>query len=418
MDTYSNDKFELLKKIGFVREGGTEEELRAANIIKEDLYNIGVESKLESFKIDQYNVKEVKLEVIEPFSKEYTVTGVGFSGSTSLDGITADFEYVEQGEPINLRNAKGKIVLINGGITLNKLENLIKAGVVGIITFSGTVIDDEYRTDIEKRCLREDHLKIGTIPGVTMRAKDAMEMVSMEAKKVKMTLLQEEFKSDSHNVIAEIKGTEYPEEVITFMAHYDSVPYSPGVYDNGAGTVIILDILKYYLANAPKRTLRFVWFGSEERGLFGSKAYVNMHESELEEVKLGINVDMAGPILGEDKAIITADNSLCNIVEYLSKEIGFPITVKQDIYSSDCIPFADKGVPVINFARFGAPGAAPGHNRYDVINHLSAKSLDNTTSFIIKFSEKLVNSCIFPVPREIPSNIVESVDKYLRKKKK
>lgn len=408
-------EFELLKKIGFVRYGGSEEEFKAVNILKEELDIIGVENYIEPFKVNCYKVKKVKFQVLEPFEKEYTVLGIGFSGSTPLEGITAEFEYVEKGEPINLINVKDKIVLINGRITLATYENLIKAGVAGFISFSGTVIDEENKTDIEKRELREKYLKHGKIPGITIRAKDAMDMVQGGAKKVRMILEQEEGECDSHNLIAKIKGTEYEKEIIVFMAHYDSVPYSQGVYDNGAGTVIIMELMRYYLEHLPKRTIQFIWFGSEERGLLGSKAYVELHKEKLEEVKLAINVDMAGPILGEDRAFITADISLCHVVDYLSKEVGFPITTEQNIYSSDCIPFADKGIPAISFARFGAPGCAPGHNRYDLIEHLSPITLGKTTQFIKMFSGKLINSYVFPVPQEIPENMIEAVNKYLKK---
>lgn len=416
MNNSAERQFELLKKIGFVRTGGSQEELKAANILREELKELCMESTLESFKLGCYKISKAKLEVLEPFYKEYTVTGIGFSGNTEGDGLTAGFEYVEQAEPVNLVNAKGKIVLMNGGITIEKYKNIVNSGAVGFITFSGKVIDDENKTDIERRMLRPDRLEHGKIPGVTMRAKDAMEMVRMEPEKVRITLEQEEGECDSHNLITEIKGTEYPEEVIVFMAHYDSVVFSTGVYDNGAGSVIIMELLRHYLENPPKRTLRFIWFGSEERGLLGSKAYVRDHEEELKNIKFGINVDMGGPVLGEDKAFVTADESLCHIVEYLSKEVCFPITVKQSTYSSDCIPFADKGIPVISFARFGAVGGAEIHNRYDIIDHLSPKCIDKSMNFIKIFSEKVINSYVFPVCQQMPQNMVEAVDKYLNKK--
>ncbi|MCM1988513.1 M28 family peptidase [Oceanirhabdus seepicola] len=416
MKNIEERQFELLKEIGFVRTSGTEEELLAANILREKLNSLGVESKLEPFKVSCYNMKKAKLEILEPFNKEYTVTGMGFSGNTEEEGLTADFEYVEQAEPINLVNVKGKIVLINGGLTIKKYENIIKAGAVGFITFSGTVLDDEEKTDIEKRMLREKHLEFGKVPGVNVRVKDALEMVALECSKVRITVLQEEGEAESHNLIADIKGTDYPEEVVVIMAHYDSVPFSKGVYDNGAGSVIIMELLRHYLENPPKRTIRFIWFGSEERGLLGSKDYVKSHESELEAIKFGINVDVAGAILGEDKALVTGDESLCNMIEYFSKEVCFPITVKQSIYSSDCIPFADKGIPVVNFGRFGANGATKIHSRYDILDYLSPKYLYKTMNFVKDFSEKIINAYVFPVPRKMPENMVKDIDKYLKKK--
>ena len=408
-------QFDLLKKLAFVRTSGSDEELKAASILREELTNLGVESKLEPFKVMQYNVHKAKLEILEPFNEEIIVEGIGFTGNTPEEGLTAELEYVEQAEPINLVNAKGKIVLVNSGLTVEKYKNIVKAGAIGFITFSGKFNDDEEKTDIDLRAIRKHHLEFGKIPGVTMRVKDAIEMVKNEVTKVRMTLIQEEGEVDSHNVIAEIKGTCYPEDIVIFMAHYDSVAFSTGVYDNGAGSVNIMEILRYYLENAPKRTLRFIWFGSEEVGLLGSKAYVESHADELESIKFGINIDLGGTVLGEDKANIMAEESLCNMLEFYSKEVCFPLTIKQSIYSSDSIPFSDKGIPTVNFLRIGAPGSVEIHNRYDILETLSPKTLYNTMKFIQDFSEKIINSHILPVPRKIPENIVKDIDKYLRK---
>ena len=65
---------------------------------------------------------------------------------------------------------------------------------------------------------------------------------------------------------------------MSFGAHYDSVDFSKGVYDNGAGSVINMEILRYFKENPPKRTLKFMWYGSEEIGLEGSWAYVKAHK--------------------------------------------------------------------------------------------------------------------------------------------
>ncbi len=408
-------EFELLNKIGFVRYGGSEEELKAANMLLDELNTLGVKGELEPFKVTYYDVKKVKFEVLEPFCQEYTVRGYGLSGNTPAEGLTAEFEYVEQAEKVNLLNAKGKIVMVNGNVTTTMYKNIVEAGAVGFVSFSGTAIDDVELTDIEMRTLKEDYLKYGKIPGITMRVRDAMEMVKAGACKVRMTLEQEEGETDSHNVLAQIEGTEYPDEVVTFVAHYDSTPFSNGVYDNGGGTVIIMEMLRHYLENPPKRTVRFVWFGSEERGLLGSKYFVANHEEDLKKMVLLINVDMAGPIIGSDRAYVTADMSLKHMVDYLASEVGHPIISVQDVYSSDSTPFAEKGVPAISFARFGAAGSAPGHNRYDLIEHLSAESLQHTSDFIEVFSDRIINSVVFPVPQEIPENMVKAVDKYMHR---
>ncbi len=408
-------EMELLQKINFIRTCGTEEEKKAAGILADEVRAIGLEPTLETFEVERWDVKKVSL---VSKGKSWEVTGYGMSGSTPDEGITAPFAYVQEAEDVDLVNAKGKIVLVNGRITDKVYPRLVKAGILGFITFSGNIVDEREKTDLDERNLRDWATKHGKIPGVNMRAMDAIELVNSEPETITLTLVQEEGTATSQNVVAELPGTDPRGETIVFGAHYDSVPFSHGVYDNGAGSVIIMELLRYFKVNPPKRNLRFAWFGSEERGLLGSKAYVEAHKEDMEGISLMVNVDVAGPVLGKDSAAITGDISLCHMVEYLSKEVGFPLLVKQDIYSSDSIPFADNGVPGINFCRFGAPGGANIHCRHDVMDALAAKNLDATTQFILTFCQRIVNSVVFPVPHKMPQNMVEAVDKYLKKENK
>ena len=418
MSICGNRAFELLQKIGFIRCSGTDEELKAAHILLDELKSIGVEGTLEAFKVHNYTIKKATLEVLEPYQKTYEVTGLGLSGNTPSEGLVTEFKYIQQATDVDLLDVKGKVVLLNTHLSLETYERLIKAEVAGVITYSGTVIDDPELTDLQLRAIRAKHLELGQIPGVTLRAIDAFDIVKNKATKVRMVLEQNDYQVDSHNVYATIPGTDYPDQEIAFMGHYDSVPFSRGIYDNGAGSVILMELIRHYLAHPPKRTLRFMWFGSEEKGLLGSKAYVaTSNEETLKAIKLGINVDVAGPIMGEDRAIVTADNSLCHYIDYLAKEVGFAISVKQDTYSSDSIPFADKGIPCVNFCRFGSPGCAMIHSRYDIIDYLSGESLENTARFVQTFSDRVINSPVFPVEQKMPQNMIEAVDKYLQKKK-
>jgi hypothetical protein len=129
-----------------------------------------------------------------------------------------------------------------------------------------------------------------------------------------------------------------------------------------------------------------------------------------------INVDVAGAILGKDSAVVTGEQALADYTAGLYRQAGMDIAVKQDIYSSDSIPFADNGVPGINFMRFGAPGAAFIHDRRDIIEFISADSLAASTEKYLYFAEKVVNAVVMPTKKSIPQEIVEKVDEYLFKK--
>ncbi|MBQ3141381.1 MAG: M28 family peptidase [Clostridia bacterium] len=406
----------LLKKMDYVRLSATQGEADGAQAIRDELASFGLASVTESFKAPWYQINTVKFEVTEPFHKEYTVTGYGFSGNNAKDGLEAEFLYAEHCEDIDLAEAKGKIVLVSNGTGYELYERLCKAGVAGFIGISGNFDDAPSRTDLDQRMLRPLHIKHGQIPGVCLRMADAIDLVKRKPTKVKITLAQDEGEADSHNIIAEIPGTKKPEEVIVFTAHYDSVVFSHGMFDNASGSVMLVELARYFAAHPTARTLRFIWCGSEERGLLGSKAYVAAHEEELENIKLCINIDMAGPVIGRDTAIVTGEEKLCNFIEYMYKEMGHQMSVRQDIYSSDSIPFADKGVPGVNFVRFGANGAIVCHSRRDVLSSMNGDSLANTAEFVRVFVERMGNAFMFPVAKNVPDNIVEKIQKYLRKK--
>lgn len=416
MEICGKREMELLEKIGFTRIAGSPEEEKAAQILKEECDKLGVPAIIQPFEIEQGIVEEATLEILEPFQQEIPVTGYQCAQNTPEEGLEAPFLYVENADDVSLSDARGKIVLVNGYMRVPLFRKLMKAGVAGIVTMEGQLRDRREETDLSTRKLRRTLRAFGNVPMVHTRVLDAIDMVRKGACKARLVLKGRTEEWTSHNVIATVLGTEKPEEIVSFGAHYDSVDFSKGVYDNGAGSVINMEVLRYFAENPPKRTLKFVWYGSEEIGLEGSWAYVKAHKEELEAHKLMINVDVGGPVLGVDRITATAEKELASYLEYFVKIHGFTAEVKQGIYSSDSIPFADSGVPGVNFSRDGAPGAAYIHDRFDTLSFLSADMLEKTTRIVLEFGKEMANAALVPVERKIPQNIVEDVEKYLYKK--
>ena len=411
-------EFDLLKKIGFVCVSGREEELKAAHSLADGIKSIGLEPVIDPFKVDDAVISTAKFEVLEPYYQVYEATAYKCCGNTDVNGLEGELVYVDDGtSAVDASKMKGKIVLINGYLRIDAYKRMIDNGAIGFITFQGSLLDKTDESDLDTRKLRNNLRECGLIPGMNVRVATAQELVIKKARKVRLTIAQENIDVTSHNVYTSIPGTEKPDEVVVFGAHYDSVPFSTGVYDNGAGSVIIMDILREFKANPPKRTVKFCWFGSEEVGLEGSKYYTKTYPDEIKKTVLMINVDVAGAPLGRDVAMCTSENCLVDYINYIACEHNFSINVKQDIYSSDSTPFADQGVPAVSFCRFGAPGAAFIHCRHDVIKYLSADALGATAGFVHTFASSSVNTAVFPVPRTMPANMVEKVDKYLNKKK-
>ena len=86
------------------------------------------------------------------------------------------------------------------------------------------------------------------------------------------------------NVIAEIKGSEKPEEFVILGAHLDSWELGTGALDNGCNAALVIDALRTIKASGlkPRRSMRFILFSGEEEGLLGSRAYAVAHRPELD----------------------------------------------------------------------------------------------------------------------------------------
>ncbi len=110
-----------------------------------------------------------------------------------------------------------------------------------------------------------------------------------------------EKESASYNVIAEIKGSERPEEIIIIGAHLDSWGLGTGANDNGCNVAMMIDIARQMksLNIQPKRTIRFALWNGEEQGYFGSWGYIKSHQNELDKHIMTMSVDIgSGAING------------------------------------------------------------------------------------------------------------------------
>ena len=90
----------------------------------------------------------------------------------------------------------------------------------------------------------------------------------------------------THNVVAELKGSELPNEIVILGAHLDSWELGTGALDNGCNAALVIDALRAIKAPGvrPRRTIRFILFSGEEEGLLGSLAYVRAHHNELDNI--------------------------------------------------------------------------------------------------------------------------------------
>ena len=403
----ASEIMQIFKDTAYIRVSGSPEERKTAEYLKNKVAGFGLEAVIEPFDVAMAQVKEAHL-VVD--GEEIPCLGYRLCGSGSVE---APLYYLSSRDPMSLAGCRGKIVLIDGYLGYWIYQDILENGAVGFITYSGYA--NYADCDIDNRELRPHVSKGRKLLGANINAKTAIDLIRRRCRTARITIDQEESAGQSHNVILDLPGE--VEEYVVLSAHYDSVPLSVGTYDNMSGCVGLLALAEYYAQHPHRFGLRFVWCGSEERGLLGSKAYCAAHEEDLQKAVLNINLDMIGSIMGKFIYCVTAEEKLGHYIEYLGAELGFGITGWQGVYSSDSTPFADHGVPSLSFARDAESNVATIHNRYDTIEVMSGEQMVDDIAFIRAFTDRMVNARICPVARKIPDNMKEKLDYYLCRKR-
>ena len=405
--------WKLLEDISFVRLGGSEEELRAANLLKDFCEAAGVPAVIEDFEVDVVRIKKATLEVLEPEYHAYPVIGIGKTANTPEEGIVGGFKYIEDANDTNLLDVESKIVLLQGRVRPELIESLQKKGALGYISLGGVMHEEE---SIKNEMRPMNAFGKGfELPGVRIHISEAEQLVRMKPTKVRLALDNEKTKATSHNVVATIEGTDLKDEIIAFSAHFDSVPYSKGSYDNGTGSVAIAELMHYFKETGSRRTLKFVWCGSEEIGLLGSKAFCKAHKEELTNYIFNINFDMTGVTIGYEHCCCSTSEETMHAIEFLAKLNAYPVKMDLGVYSSDSTSFAAAGIPACTFARLQTQGGAQVHNHNDTMDRLDPDSFMITQEFAAKFADMIANAPINPIPRKLAPKVVEKLEEMKKR---
>ncbi|MBV6457540.1 MAG: hypothetical protein HONBIEJF_00653 [Fimbriimonadaceae bacterium] len=244
--------------------------------------------------------------MVAPFEKEFVFTTPAWSPGTSgkakgravkapttMDEFNAVKDqlkgaWVVMGQPISMRGP---------GSSSNDLHKAItEAGILGRVYGS----NDE-RIHTWGRFTGLDYNNLPKDVQVIIRASD---MKSIQRCFTAERPVELEFDIENrfikgpvpqYNVVAEIPGTERPDEVVIVCGHFDSWngPGSQGANDNGTGSSVAIEAARILMKSGvkPKRTIRFILWSGEEQGLLGSRAYVEKHKDELPKISAVFNDD-------------------------------------------------------------------------------------------------------------------------------
>ncbi len=332
-------------------------------------------------KFRSYGIQNVKLEsftipagwqrgtasgvLVSPLSRPLSVASLGWSPSTPAGGVQGAVVVISDVSAEMLQDTaqfRGKIVLLDAskifaeGWTkaLPKLDAawpvFQRAGVLAAVM-----------TDREKNNVLNAHdmlwgAKMLPLPGAEIGMEDGkMIMRLLEQGPVTIRIALENKTSGEtqvNNVIAEIRGSERPEEWILIGAHLDSWDFGTGAQDNGAGTVSVLEVARVLmtLGKSPRRTVRFALWGGEEQGLLGSYAWVQAHKSELSKCVAVLNTDNgAGHPRGwKVEGRKDLQDAMQPWSDGLLKDLNGGDLSMETTYDTDHGPFVLQGIPALD----------------------------------------------------------------------
>lgn len=249
------------------------------------------------------------------------VCAIGGSVATPPKGITSEVVEVknfDQLKTLGRKNLEGKIVFFNraadpapiytfdayGGAVDQRARGAMQAarfGAVAVIVRSATLAhNNDPHTGIQHYA---DSVK--AIPAMSVSSNDADSLSEWLKNDPELKLFLSEScilypETLSHNVIGEIRGSEFPGEVIAFGGHIDSWDTGQGAQDDGAGVVQTIEVLRLFktLNIRPRHTLRVVVFMDEEYDQRGAKVYaaeaIRKSEAGIEKHLAAIEADRGG----------------------------------------------------------------------------------------------------------------------------
>ena len=354
-DTFLEEKtFAFLERLTdefSPRESATDEELAAAHFLRNELEELGYDVYIQDFEAARLLAK---VEFSSGATAADTIETFPIAGSfhgTKIGTLVHTGKAFE--DDIPPEGLQGKIALIERGtITFQeKVDRVAEAGAVAAIIFNN-----------EQGNFRGTFLSHSTIPAISLARADGLELLDMiDRGETKATVSVEEISLPSRNVIAEKPGGSESGGAVIVGAHYDTTPDTQGANDNGSGLSVAMTMAELTADTDYPFTVRFILFGAEEIGLFGSRHYVDaLTDEEIADTIAMLNFDVPGsgerldfigsPELTDHATDIAAD------IGAKAADAGLPEGV-----GSDHTPFHEAGVPIIfiladDLSRINSPG--------------------------------------------------------------
>ncbi len=359
------------------RLSGSAQAQRAVEYVAAEMKKLGLEVRLQKLTVPHWVRGEERGELVEyegmaqGTTQKVVLTALGGSIATAPNGLIAEIVVVnnfEELERLGRKNIEGKIVLFNnkfdremaavgfGGRAYGQAVAYRGGGAVAAARFGAIAALVRSAGGSQNRLAHTGAMRyadgVTKIPSAAVSYEDA-EMIAHLAKmgKVKIKLLltpQTLPDATSYNVIADLKGSEKPDEVVIVSGHLDSWDLGQGAIDDAAGVAVSMQVpyLLKQLKLRPKRTIRFVAWMNEENGTAGGRTYaleeaanISKHFAAIES-DLGASHPLGFHFAGKREAL-----AFFAPISNVLKEQGAGLVDEVEEVGTDVDPLTTKGVP-------------------------------------------------------------------------
>jgi hypothetical protein len=196
------------------------------------------------------------------------------------------------------------------------------------------------------------------------------------------------------NTVAELRGTEWPGQVVILGAHLDSWDLGQGVTDNGTGSMVVLEAARILAQSGlkPKRSIRFILFSGEEEGLVGSRAYAAAHAAEADSIQAVLVLDNGtGAITGQALQNHPELDGLWRALLAPVASLGADSVRAGSKSGTDHLSFLPYGVPAFNFDQLPRGYSHTHHSQSDTYDKAVPGDLKQAAAVMAVTAYELAN---------------------------